>query len=123
MGESIRAKRVGEGGEEEYLVRWKGCTWEEDSWEPMATELGEALVKDFEARGGGWNPHHPPHPPPHHPPHHPRTPPIPTFALAPPPDQVREERREAMLAKSTKGKAQNMTQKSAKRKGSSFLRF
>ena len=30
-------------------MRWKGCTWEEDSWEPAAT-LGELLVADFEAR-------------------------------------------------------------------------
>jgi len=80
VGESIRAKRVAEAGGEEYLMRWKKCTWEEDSWEPSASVLDEALITDFEAR---------------------------------------EERREALLAKSAKGK----TQKAAKRKGSSFLRF
>ena len=49
VAESISAKRVSESGGEEYRVRWKGCTWEEDSWEPAAT-LGELLVADFEAR-------------------------------------------------------------------------
>ena len=49
--ESIRAKRVNEDtGGEEFLIRWKGCTFEEDSWEPKANIIDESLITDFEAR-------------------------------------------------------------------------
>ena len=49
--ESIRARRMTEEGEEEFRIRWKGCTWEKDTWEPAAKlQLPEALRADFEAR-------------------------------------------------------------------------
>ena len=37
-------------GGEEFLIRWKGCTFEEDSWEPKANIIDESLITDFEAR-------------------------------------------------------------------------
>lgn len=52
VAESIRTRRVSETGEAEYRVRWKGCTWEEDTWESRATleaDGGSALAK-FEAQ-------------------------------------------------------------------------
>ena len=106
---------------------------EEDSWEPKASVLDEALLQDFEASrdtlepapapplwnlhptrsltpartccGAGCEPPPPPLPTPAHRP----------YLLW----QAREARREALLAKSSKGKSQKV----AKRKGSSFLRF
>ena len=48
--ESIRAQRTTEEGAVEYLIRWKGHTWEDDTWEPKENVLDPALVADFEAR-------------------------------------------------------------------------
>ena len=47
--ESIRAQRTTEEGAVEYLIRWKGHTWEDDTWEPKENVLDPALVADFEA--------------------------------------------------------------------------
>ena len=65
--ESIRARRETseEGGEETFLVRWKGCTWEDDTWVPRS-EIDEDIVSRFlakeEARKRSAPPEAPPRP-------------------------------------------------------------
>mmetsp|Transcript_40730 Transcript_40730/g.67651 ORF Transcript_40730/g.67651 Transcript_40730/m.67651 type:complete len:261 (-) Transcript_40730:195-977(-) len=34
----------------EFLVRWKGYTWEDDTWEPKENILDKALITEFEQR-------------------------------------------------------------------------
>ena len=53
--EEIRARRLvkgrnGEEGTEEFLVRWKGYTLDDDTWEPRENIFDEALLADFEKR-------------------------------------------------------------------------
>ena len=41
--ESILAHRSLQGGKKKYLVKWKGYTFEECTWEPQANFNGDAL--------------------------------------------------------------------------------
>ena len=43
--ESILAHRTTKGGQKKYLVKWKGYTFEESTWEPPTNFKGNALKK------------------------------------------------------------------------------
>jgi hypothetical protein len=44
--DSLRARRETADGTEEFRVRWKGCTWEEDTWRPRES-LGDEHIERF----------------------------------------------------------------------------
>ena len=47
--ESIRARREAEGGVDEFLVRWKKRTWEDDTW-VTRERLDDEIVEPFMQR-------------------------------------------------------------------------